>query len=229
MGSARCPRPFGLRSRLWSARTQVTTLGGELTMSSSVARSLGRLLTASALFPTVPLVALTALWVRSNFVSDRILLRQGAWELRSSGGTIQFDNAPAVSRAEAKWILYLRGYSATHGPTLSHGLDPSYAVPRPAPVPELRVFARLPYVAVAIMLVALQVARVAVARLRGPRAAGGKCVQCGYDLRATPRRCPECGSQRTTGSRLAADDGVGRTTGSSDTGVGQTPGSRRDN
>jgi hypothetical protein len=46
---------------------------------------------------------------------------------------------------------------------------------------------------VCLMLAALWAVLV-MRRRRRARRAGRRCVQCGYDLRATPQRCPECGS-----------------------------------
>jgi hypothetical protein len=33
---------------------------------------------------------------------------------------------------------------------------------------------------------------------RRRRRRAGRCVECGYDLRATPGRCPECGAEART-------------------------------
>jgi hypothetical protein len=41
---------------------------------------------------------------------------------------------------------------------------------------------------------------------RRRRAAAGRCVACGYDLRATPGRCPECG-QRTDRATVSLTTG----------------------
>ena len=55
----------------------------------------------------------------------------------------------------------------------------------------------VPFWALLVVLGALPAARwgaAAIRRRKRARAAAGLCLNCGYDLRATPGRCPECGS-----------------------------------
>ncbi|CAA9422958.1 MAG: hypothetical protein AVDCRST_MAG64-3001, partial [uncultured Phycisphaerae bacterium] len=61
----------------------------------------------------------------------------------------------------------------------SHGIFLPYwvAVTLTAPLPTVLILRRLRRIR--------QVLR---------RTAGGRCPDCGYDLRATPGRCPECGA-----------------------------------
>jgi hypothetical protein len=56
----------------------------------------------------------------------------------------------------------------------------------------------VPHWSMMLLAAALPLARlrgVIATRRRTARAAGGRCVVCGYDLRATPGRCPECGTK----------------------------------
>jgi hypothetical protein len=62
--------------------------------------------------------------------------------------------------------------------------------------PELLIF-----ISVALLTVVF-VPRYITKRVRAGRAASGKCLTCGYDLRGTPDRCPECGTGRNAEVRM---------------------------
>ena len=61
--------------------------------------------------------------------------------------------------------------------------------------PNSRIrFLLIPYWLVVALTAAPVTVWVLGQRKRRRRCAGGLCLRCGYDLRATPDRCPECGN-----------------------------------
>jgi hypothetical protein len=60
---------------------------------------------------------------------------------------------------------------------------------------------KAPWVLIAPMACLPAVVMIVRGRRRMKRVIAGKCLNCGYDLRATPERCPECGSVSAESSR----------------------------
>jgi hypothetical protein len=58
-----------------------------------------------------------------------------------------------------------------------------------------------PWVLVALIACLPAAVIVVVSRRRAMRVIGGKCLNCGYDMRATPERCPECGAVASAETR----------------------------
>ena len=109
-------------------------------------------------------VVVTALFVRSLYVRDKISL----WQAPDGVGRYEVE----MSRGDINILVY----SAKPRPQW-YGL---------ANVP----FSWLAVVALVIALIAVDKRR----HDRGvERGSLNRCVTCGYDLRASPGRCPECG------------------------------------
>jgi hypothetical protein len=181
-------------------------------------------------FSLLACVAVTALWVRSYRVTDRVayertvvrseMTRHDAeTSITSRRGVVEF-------RSEWRYQPYSFGHQSPRW-TWRRGPDQSVfalvLAPRaPAgPLPfewerhadpwERLYLTRVaaPHWAFALPLGVAPTAwafRRARRRLRRERGKRGLCPDCGYDLRATPDRCPECGAP-VGGAGAAAPQG----------------------
>jgi hypothetical protein len=178
----------------------------------------------------VPLCVATALlWARTFFVRDD--LHVGRWEqsgqwyddlhIRCGGQFLEVDLSRATPGMAAKvpgargagGVGGIRWTYERHAPT-DQGLWSwvwwdHYVDVQPIGTAECwRIQLRpwLPMLASMLLILAWWEWR-AVARRRADRSAG-RCVVCGYDVRATPERCPECGTPVALRSSAPASPGV---------------------
>ncbi|HEY7118321.1 MAG TPA: hypothetical protein VH475_17160 [Tepidisphaeraceae bacterium] len=168
-------------------------------------RLLRALLNAAAVLSLLLCLALGALWLRSYRTVD-------AWGWSSGKRVIQCGLASGRLRLDTTRLGDEGGDWGA--PSLAHSRYPAAEDPPTRRLPatlrnlgfamEHRVEGRnyesrlvlAPLWAVCLMLCALAVglSRAARRSLRTERRRSGLCVNCGFDLRATPERCPECGT-----------------------------------
>jgi hypothetical protein len=135
-------------------------------------------------------------WGRYDFATEADL---SDWESAMSAFAVDLPLAgtPRVPPRNA-WVI---GYGREQLIGIVDGLRPQthrseWAIPSP-PVPVV-TFVRLPHWLIAITLglsPGLWSATAIVRRImRRTRVTAGRCLSCGYDLRASSGRCPECGT-----------------------------------
>ena len=148
-------------------------------------------------------VAAGALWVRSYFVGDGVVWKPGdappyyrayagRGVVRLGSGEYDFDHAPYLDYSASPTPVRQTGF---HPGTLAHRLSFDFhRGPDSKGMPTRdALFPLWSVVLAAGVPPALWARRVRRDRTRRRRATAGRCLSCGYDLRASPGRCPECG------------------------------------
>ena len=146
-------------------------------------------------------VATVALWVRSYSTADMLWYGRPGWRhgLITEPGVIRLfkdRHRPKDSAPGKFWYTHWKQgpryrpefYQAVHW----HRWGFSFVTDREGDGFMRRLTFALPYWFVLVIVAALPAARSMPGRPHRRR--DGRCLNCGYDLRATPERCPECGT-----------------------------------
>jgi hypothetical protein len=163
-----------------------------------------KLLTLAAGASAVVCIAVCGLWVRSYYNGDAFsgFTRAASYSCDVGRGRVWVARDTRWGRPE--------GWSFTHAtthpphliatPTGTLGRLGFFLDSPPGRRGEPRISLVFP-IWFAAAIAAILPACVTPGRLRRwRRRARGACLNCGYDLRATPDRCPECGVVRKTGA-----------------------------
>jgi hypothetical protein len=169
------------------------------------------LLTALSL---LAFVGLAVLWVRSYFVLDTVRwvhahgpMVTGWTDVYSSAGaigagrmTLSFGSAMPqpvqdwFARQQSGSTGWRRAPVRVRGQWAENLLPRRMSIARAHPAFGSRQeFVQVPYWLVTLFTLPLPAARARRWALRRRRRAQNRCLDCGYDLRATPGPCPECG------------------------------------
>jgi hypothetical protein len=150
-----------------------------------VKRRLFNVLAAGAL---VLFVATVALWARSYLRADFVMYRGAGSisEIHTAPGTVRFVFLSGSALRSYKWYYtsYPAEYRQPRGFEFRHSIGAGW---------EAQTIA-CPFSLPCLLLLLGPTIWVFDAIRRRGRVVAGKCVRCGYDLRATPERCPECGA-----------------------------------
>jgi len=166
--------------------------------------------------------ALVLLWVRSHYLADGIFWKTEHTEFRivsSTGAALLIGRRPLPSSQFPKYVGL--GYTRQPPHDLLERIAPmrsratidwgwrrvGLAIVTGQTRTEDYWCAMLPYwVIIFVLSLALWPRRLWCAHRRWHRRKHGRCVHCGYDLRASIDRCPECGrpTSKTAASNLSA-------------------------
>jgi len=156
----------------------------------------------AALLSLLVLIALVALWFRSNRTEDGVFWMgvQRSFGLLSVRGTVLV--AWTVNERESQ--PWARGWERTRRPAVRSPWTESFGWPGYSThgYPSRTRTIVLPLWILALATVVLPV-KWSIRRGRARRPEPNHCPTCGYDVRATPSRCPECGAVIGDGGKAA--------------------------
>lgn len=166
-------------------------------------KTTGRVQRVLTVASAVLLLAVAATWVRSQWYYDLVMPRAAeghpsAWLRSAAGGlNIQLFAHCIATRDETAWVVRRvsdtgqvdRPARAYYYYSMGFGFDPG--------VSDWSHALRIPYWFLVIVFVVLPTLWLVDRARQAWRRHAGRCVTCGYDLRATPGSCPECGATHT--------------------------------